>query len=273
MLHTVRYHLARLVHASRTLGLGPTLRRCLRWCFDPEARAVDSGFDARYGTDTGGHLAPGHLALPIARRATATMYLPTMDGELQAMLGALPWSVAHRRHATFVDLGSGKGRVVLLAAMERFRAVVGVELSPILHAVAQRNLARVRAARPGLAPVELVCGDATEFAPPAGPIVLFLYHPFAEAIAEQVMDRLRSSLAGAPRPVAILYGHPTLQPRFRDRLFATGGMFELEVRGGRPTRHGVIGWSVWTNRAWLVERALFTRAADAADAAPYAGAR
>lgn len=263
MLHAFRYHLARFVHAWRTLGLGPTVRRGLGYCLDPEARAVDSGFDARHGTDTGGHLTPGQLALPAERRRTATMYLPTMDGELQAMLAALPWSATERQQATFIDLGSGKGRVVLLAAMARFRAVVGVELSPILHRVAVRNLAVVRAARPPLAPVLLVRGDATDLEPPAGPLITFLYHPFTEPIAEQVMDRLRSSLVAAPRPTAILYGHPALQPRYGDPVFTRGGVFALEAHGGRPTRHGFVGWSVWTNRGWLRAQARPARGASA----------
>ena len=47
---------------------------------------------------------------------------------------------------TFVDLGAGMGRAMLLAAAYPFRAVVGVELHPTLARIARRNLALWRAA-------------------------------------------------------------------------------------------------------------------------------
>lgn len=41
---------------------------------------------------------------------------------------------------TFVDLGAGKGRAMLLASELPFRRIVGVEFSPELCDVARRNL-------------------------------------------------------------------------------------------------------------------------------------
>jgi len=41
---------------------------------------------------------------------------------------------------TFVDVGAGMGRAMLLAARMPFRAVVGAELNPALAKIAQRNL-------------------------------------------------------------------------------------------------------------------------------------
>ena len=47
---------------------------------------------------------------------------------------------------TFVDLGSGKGRVLLLAALRPFRRVIGVEISASLHTRAQANVEALRGA-------------------------------------------------------------------------------------------------------------------------------
>lgn len=244
-----RIHL--LAYAWRTIGPATMLRNTLRWSLDGEARNANSDFDARFGTDTTAELTPSEAGIPAERRRFATMYLPSLDEDLGAMLAALAWPAALVQEATFVDIGSGKGRVVLLAAMRRFREVMGVELSPVLHRIAQRNLEIVRESGALISPTRLTLGDATELAVPQGPLVAYLYHPFRESIAAIVIDRIVSSLAASPRPAAILYGHPTLQQPIDPAVFSRGGVFGELARGERRTRLYRIGWSVWSNEAWL----------------------
>ena len=43
----------------------------------------------------------------------------------------------------FIDYGSGKGLIVLLASEYPFKRITGVELSPMLHATALQNLASI----------------------------------------------------------------------------------------------------------------------------------
>ncbi len=251
MIDALKHRLHLLVYTWRTLGPATILRNSLRWTLDAEARNCNSNFDAVYGTDTTRELTPSEAEIPAPRRVGATMYLPSLDDDLDAMLAALRWPAALARDATFVDIGSGKGRVVFLAAMRRFREVVGVELSPVLHRIAGRNLEIMRRSGALSSPTRLLLGDATELAVPRGPLIAYLYHPFREPIAELVVERLVSSLAASPRPAAILYGHPTLQRPFDPAVFERGGMFDELARGERRTRLYRIGWSVWTNQAWL----------------------
>jgi SAM-dependent methyltransferase len=189
--------------------------------------------------------------LPDARRGVATMYVPSLDEDFDAMLAALAWPAALSRTTTFVDIGSGKGRIVLLAAMRTFRGVLGIELSPVLHAIAQRNLDIVRCQGVLQSPAHVTLADATELEVPDGPLIAYLYHPFREAIASVVIDRLVAAISASPRPAAILYGHPTLQAPLDPAVFARGAMFGELANGARRTRHYRIGWSVWTNEVWL----------------------
>lgn len=190
------------------------------------------------------------------------MYLPTQDRDLEAMLAALAWPEERLAETTFVDIGSGKGRVVLLAAMREFREVVGVELAPSLHEVAQHNLEIVRATGALVAPTRLVLGDAADLAVPSGPCVFYLYHPFRASVANVVVARIIASLAADPRPAAIIYGHPTLQARLGAEVFAQRGVFGVAAEGGRQTARFHMGWTVWTNDAWLAAaRTGSTRAA------------
>jgi SAM-dependent methyltransferase len=252
MIDALRHRLQLLLYAWRTVGPGTMLRNTWRWALDGEARNSNSSeLDARFGIDTTAELTPNEAAIPAARRAVATMYLPSLGDDLDAMLAALAWPESLARDATFVDIGSGKGRVVLLAAMRRFREVVGVELSPVLHRIAGRNLDIVQASGALVSPARLTLGDATELDVPHGPLIAYLYHPFREPIAAVVVDRIVASLAASPRPAAILYGHPTLQQPIDPAVFARGGMFDARAHGERRTRRYRIGWSVWTNDAWL----------------------
>jgi SAM-dependent methyltransferase len=253
MFKKLRHWLSLAIYSWRAIGPRRIAKKLLAYSTDPEARTCDSGFDARFGTDTTRELTPEEAALPAGRRAGATMYLPSMDRDVDAMLDALAWPEARVRAATFVDIGSGKGRAVFLAGMRPLRDVIGVELSPVLHATAERNLDLMRASGALAAPVTFRLADATTFDVPHGPLIVYLYHPFREPIAAKVVDRIVSSIAGAPRPVAILYGHPTLQRSLDEDVFARGGLFRRVHAGARTTRHFQIGWTIWTNEAWLAE--------------------
>lgn len=247
----VRHWFHLLIYSWRAIGPAILGRKLLAYASDPAARNVDSGFDARFGTDTNAELTPTEADLPPGRRTGATMYLPTIDADLEEMLAALGWSEARLRQTTFVDIGSGKGRAVFLAAMHPFREVVGVELSPVLHTVAESNLELMRRSGALVAPARLWQGDATELDVPRGPWIAYLYHPFREPTAARVVDRLVASLAGTARPAAILYGHPTMQRSLDGDVFARGGLFRQAGAGARATRRFKIGWTIWTNQAWL----------------------
>lgn len=120
---------------------------------------------------------------------------------------------------TFIDLGSGKGRALLLAREYPFVRFVGMELLPELHAVAQQNVQRLPAEEQGR--FELLCGDARAFAFPAGPIFLYLFDPFPAPILVVVIANLERSVQESPRPVLIGYQNPVSErviaasPRFR----------------------------------------------------------
>jgi len=252
MIDALKHQLSLLGYAWRTVGPGTMLRNAISYPFDREAHNSNSDLDARFGIDTTADLTPREARIPGKRERDATMYIATADTDLDAMLATLTWPREHQ--ATFIDIGSGKGRVVLRAAMRGFREAIGIELSPVLHATALRNLEIVQARGALRSPARFVLGDATELAVPPGPLVAYLYHPFHESIAALVIDRLVASLVASPRPAAILYGHPTLQQPFDASVFERGGVFTQHANGCRHTSFYRIGWSVWTNEQWATQQ-------------------
>ncbi|MGD0161561.1 MAG: class I SAM-dependent methyltransferase [Candidatus Sulfotelmatobacter sp.] len=111
----------------------------------------------------------------------------------------------------FVDLGSGKGRTLLMASDYPFRRIVGVELLPALHETAKQNLSVYCGESQKCFVIESICGDATQFSFPAEPTVLFLFNPFPESGMRNVIANLERSVRAHPRAVYVLYHNPLLE--------------------------------------------------------------
>jgi|SRR5271166_2351030 len=156
-------------------------------------------------------------------------YQPTDPALFREMMASLP--ILSEQFAfeqfTFVDLGSGKGRTLLMASEYPFRKIVGVELLPELHRVAQENLAGYKSDSQKCFALEAVLGDASSFSLPDDPLVLYLFNPLPERALSEVVQRLGKSLAEAPRPLWIVYHNPQLE----STVSASGF---LEKAGGTP---------------------------------------
>ena len=115
------------------------------------------------------------------------------------------------RDFTFVDLGSGKGRTLLMASDYSFRRIIGVELLPSLHQIAEENLSKYKSDSQKCFVLESICADATAFSLPDGPLVLYLFNPFPESGMRRVIANLDQSLRAHPRAVYVLYHNPLLE--------------------------------------------------------------
>lgn len=197
-------------------------------------------FDVLHGTDTDGEIPVELLDHPPAVASQAVSYEATDPAAFRVMLGELPIEPA--RYA-FLDLGSGKGRVVLLAATAGFRRVVGVEASPTLHAIACRNLRAWARSGGDARRVRLVCADAAEIAPPAGPCVLYLFNPFRERTLARVLLNVKRSLEENPRDLWIVYYNPQLS------YMLQASPLLARVRVGRGFQQG--DYAIWRARAAL----------------------
>jgi len=111
---------------------------------------------------------------------------------------------------TFIDLGSGKGRTLLMASEFPFRRVIGVELLPSLHHVALENAEKFAGQGVSRAPMEPLCGDARVYEFPAEPLVVYLFNPLPEAALGRVLENLKKSLTAVPREAWIVYHNPIL---------------------------------------------------------------
>jgi SAM-dependent methyltransferase len=129
-------------------------------------------------------------------------YQPTEPGLFSEMLDSL-----HIRFEdfTFIDIGSGKGRTLLMAAEWPFRKIIGVELLPELHQVAEANIAK-SAHRERM---QSICADGREYQFPPDPLVIYLFNPLPAAALQVCVNNLRQSLSALPRSLKVIYHNPT----------------------------------------------------------------
>ena len=122
---------------------------------------------------------------------------------------------------TFIDIGSGKGRVLLMASDYGFRRILGVELMPALHEIATENLAKYHGEAQHCFALESICCDATEFAFPVEPVVVYIFHSLPEAPLREMISRLEQSLRESPRPAFVMYHNPVLEHVLAERTWLT----------------------------------------------------
>jgi predicted RNA methylase len=166
---------------------------------------VDRRFDARFAVETGGVTPLSALHITGNNRRFGVNHIASDPDELEHALDSLPGGL---KGLTFVDLGSGKGRAVLLASHRPFRRIVGVEFARELHEAARANVARFRRSAQRCARIELVCADAANYELPDEDLVIFMYNPFGLEVMRTIAARARQSLRARPRRMYVLYSNP-----------------------------------------------------------------
>jgi SAM-dependent methyltransferase len=164
-------------------------------------------FDEEFGVRTSGLVAGRHLKSGHRHDRHATAYYGVAPSVFRALIRR--WQRSRPgcalEEVSYIDVGAGMGRAMLLAAELPFRQVAGVELNPTLVRTARKNLAVWRASGRARTPMKLVCGDAVEFPLPEGPCLAFLFNPFGAPVMRRLLAAWRNSLAGQARQLDILY--------------------------------------------------------------------
>lgn len=112
---------------------------------------------------------------------------------------------------TFIDIGSGKGRALLMASEYPFRRVLGIELLPGLSFVAEENIRKFSAAHTKCSPIQAICADATEFKFPAEALVVLLNNPLPEMGLRKMICNVEKSLTEKSRRIFLVYANPVLE--------------------------------------------------------------
>jgi SAM-dependent methyltransferase len=210
-------------------GLGGTLRFVLLRARSlpnrtDEPKSLLHPFDQRYGVDTSGLIGGGELRSGHKNDVFNTAYYGMAPSRFQRLMEYWLADESHAGigHYSFVDLGCGKGRAVMMASEFGFREVVGVELHAPLARIAEANVAVWTAAGRAVCPVRIVCQDATEFVFPEGACLLYLFHPFAAPVLKRLIERIESDFTARRGMLDLIYFNPEA-----GALLEVHGGFEL----------------------------------------------
>jgi hypothetical protein len=173
------------------------------------SRYGDIDYDFDHGVDT--TWATVSLRTRIREWLSGGQYQPSEPVLFRDILRAVP---AKLDGFTFIDLGSGKGRTLLMASDFPFRRIIGVEILAELHDIAQQNIARYSSEHQQCHAIESHADDARAFAFPAEPTVLYLFNPFPEHVLRAVLTNLYESLRASPRVVYVIYHNLILERTF-----------------------------------------------------------
>lgn len=164
-------------------------------------RFVEGCYERWLGIDTGGHISLESLGI---FDEESVMYAASSYPAFFRSMKIVP--VDYRR-STFIDFGSGLGRVVMSAATFPFKRVIGVEISEQLTRRAQQNIERGRR-RIRCGSLQLLTMNATQMRIPDDATVFHLYNPFRKRTLFAVVSAISRSLQECPRTSWILFAYP-----------------------------------------------------------------
>ncbi len=211
-LRRIRYRLRKSLAQRGVIGtatrlLQRGLRRAPGILDSPKEYAAVHPFDQQFGVETSGLLSGEDLLSGSRKDLYNAGYFGVAPSVFRQIVDRLHLDF---EKYTFVDLGSGKGRALLIASEYPFRAIAGVELSPKLHSIAVANIASYRGPQ-RCRDVRSIEADATEFPFPEGPLLIYLWNPFEAPVFNGVLANLEAALAREPREVYIVYIQPDLE--------------------------------------------------------------
>jgi len=205
-----------------------TVRHVYRLAF-PEKVSIHP-FDVRHGVDTSGLIPKIALASGHENDRFVTAYLGTAPSLFRDVMEHWIESLKDTPYTcsdfALMDIGCGKGRVVMMASELPFRQVVGVELSPLLAAIGRKNLeiwgTRVHACKDA----SLLNADAVACPFPDCPLLIYMFNPFKAPVVQLLLERLEALVLERFRIVDIVYAraeHADLFDRIADmRLLYEG---------------------------------------------------
>jgi hypothetical protein len=162
-------------------------------------------FDREHGTDTAAEMRLTDAGLPADQSVRGNVvYRPVWEADFHAALASLDIDF---EGFTFVDVGSGKGKLLLLASDYPFARIIGVEFAPALHDIACRNIGVYGSPRQRCKAIEAVLADALRYELPRGPIVCLMFNAMNPATLKAWLKRVEADLSARRSPAYIVYGN------------------------------------------------------------------
>ena len=162
-------------------------------------------FDFYYGTDTHREslLSDEGITVSQAQKGNS-VYRPFWKTEFNECITSLERDLSFY---TFVDVGSGKGKLLLLASRFPFVESIGIEYTRGLHQTAMENIRKFKRRSNTHLNISSVHADALEWEMPNRPAVYFVYNAFDYETTNAFFAKLEKHILKTKVSTIIIYGN------------------------------------------------------------------
>ena len=189
-----------LIAKVREAGFGGTAGFVVRQFRYQAASYLGKRWDHRHGVDTSGQIDLENVDVVGPNREAGYASVSTSPRSYEFLSTFFP---ADWKDFTFVDVGCGKGRVLMLAAQQGFDAIIGIEFAPLICQIAEQNLARFSGRRP--ARWSVLNADATAIDLPSdAPLLVYCFNPFKAEMWERFVPVLLKARGASQRPMCLI---------------------------------------------------------------------
>lgn len=170
-------------------------------------------FDLKYKVETNTSVAPSRDS-KLEAFNDAELYWPTREKPFDSMITKI-----HEDYSnfSFIDVGCGKGRVMIMAAKFPFKTIHGIELSNDLARKCEYNLTLIQQQFPNVT-FNVHNVNALNFQLPIENLFLYLFDPFGRDTLKAFLNNLKLSAQQSKKRVIVLY----YLPRHKDVFVEAG---------------------------------------------------
>jgi hypothetical protein len=169
--------------------------------FRVRVEVIDWWFDLRYGVNTRGVTPLEGLSILGGNKAGGYRYEPARVLPVRRLLRDLSHYLPQPN--ALVDFGSGKGRILLIAAECGFARATGVEFASELCAIARSNCKAFKTITNTAAEFTVVESDAVDYTLADSDSFFFFFNPFDDVVMTRVLDNIALSVKNCPRRIVL----------------------------------------------------------------------
>lgn len=184
----------------REAGVGGTVKFVGRQLRYHASSYLGTQWDRKYGVDTSGQIDLIDIEVVGPNRNGGYSSVSTSPSAYAFLSSFFP---SDWRRFTFIDVGCGKGRVLMLAASQGFDPIIGIEFAPLICQIAEQNLVRFSGRRP--AKWFIINADATTVELPSdAPLLIYSFNPFDAEIWKRFLPVLLKANDANKAPLCLI---------------------------------------------------------------------
>ncbi len=165
----------------------------------------ERNFDQKYNIQTDGYYGLEDMNVDRAMKEHGHDYQGTPLVIFERILKKIP---GDRNQQTFIDFGSGLGRMLFAALEHDFGKIIGVEYGLELYQKSLANIQESKLSDKDRMKIQVINENATTYSLPDTDAVLYFFNPFDEEILAKVIANITNSIQLSPRILYVIYYNP-----------------------------------------------------------------